>query len=256
MNGPDSGMVVCTNVQKSYPVGNDRHTVLDGVNLRLHEGEFVCLLGPSGCGKTTLLNCIAGFVVVDDGTIEVSGRTVDGPGADRGVVFQDHALFPWFTVRDNVEMGPRLRGASRVERRHISDRYLDLVGLVDKASLYPGQLSGGMKQRVGIARALANAPRVLLMDEPFGALDAMTRQQMQRDLLEIWQTERKTVVFVTHDVQEAAYLADRIVVMAAKPGRIRAVVNVSIPRPRHRTSPELFEIYRDLENLLHPSSEL
>lgn len=253
--GGGTAMVVCAGVHKSYPTASGNGVVLDGVDLRLTEGEFVCLLGPSGCGKTTLLNCIAGFVSVDSGSIQVGGREVDGPGSDRGMVFQDHALFPWFTVRDNVETGPRLRGVDRRARREISQRYLSLVGLADKGDLYPSQLSGGMKQRVGIARALANSPRVLLMDEPFGALDAMTRQQMQRDLLDIWSAERKTVIFVTHDVQEAAYLADRIVVMAADPGRVREVVQVDQQRPRSRTSTESFEIYRLLEGLLHPVEE-
>lgn len=245
------GTVTCIGARKQYGL----NVVLDDVDLAIKPGEFVCLLGPSGCGKTTLLNCIAGFTPLDSGSVNVGDRTVRGPGADRGVVFQDHGLFPWLTVRENVETGPRLSHASKAQRAAISDRYLEMVHLSGKGDLYPSQLSGGMKQRVGIARALANEPKVLLMDEPFGALDAITRQRMQDELLDIWRDTGTTVVFVTHDVAEAAYLADRVVVMAANPGRIERIVSVELDRPRSRTTSDFSELVRELETLLHPTTE-
>ncbi len=237
-------------VHKSYvDVGVDL-TALEGISLSVRAGEFVCLLGPSGCGKTTLLNCIAGFVRPTSGTILLNGEPVQGPGADRGVVFQEHGLLPWYTVAQNIGLGPRIRNVSAAEIDEAVRTYVALVGLDGFERRFPAQLSGGMKQRVGIARALANRPEALLMDEPFGALDAQTRQTMQEELLKIWERERKTIVFVTHSIPEAIYLADRIIVMSPRPGRIQAIVPVEIPRIRDRTSAEFGTLYREIEDLL------
>ncbi len=220
------------------------------VSLDLAERSFTCLLGPSGCGKSTLLNVIAGFVEPTTGRVLVDGREVVRPGADRGVVFQEYALFPWRTAAENVEFGPLMRGLARPERRRTAERYLGLVGLGEHGSKYPAELSGGMKQRVAIARALANDPSVLLMDEPFGALDAQTREVMQEELLRIWQQDKKTVVFVTHSISEAVFLADRIVVMGTRPGRIKEVIDVPLDHPRERSTPEFVALERALKGLV------
>jgi len=230
-------------VHKRYVDAGVALTALEGISISIRSGECICLLGPSGCGKTTLLNCIAGFVRPTSGT-------VTGPGADRGVVFQEHGLLPWYTVAKNVGLGPRIRKLSATEIDEAVRTYVALVGLGGFERRFPAQLSGGMKQRVGIARSLANRPEALLMDEPFGALDAQTRQTMQEELLKIWERERKTIVFVTHSIPEAIYLADRIVVMTARPGRIQAVVPVEIPRIRDRASAEFGALYRTIEELL------
>ncbi len=205
---------------------------LDDVTVEIDDAHFVCIVGASGCGKSTLLNIMAGLIRPTAGTIEVGGRPVEGPGADRGMVFQSYTLFPWLKVRENVEFGPALKGASKEERRRTADRLLEEMGLVEFARAYPRELSGGMKQRVAIARALANDPQVLLMDEPFGALDALTRAGAQRFLTEIWEQHRRTIAFVTHDIDEAIYLGDTVYVMSRRPGRIREVVQVDISRPR------------------------
>jgi NitT/TauT family transport system ATP-binding protein len=222
------------------------------VDLVVQHGEFICIVGPSGCGKSTILNCIAGLVVPTAGQVLVDGVPVVGPGRDRGMVFQEHGLFPWMTVGENVGFGPRLRGIEKPERASIVEKYLALVGLGGWEQRFPGELSGGMKQRVGIARALANAPEILLLDEPFGSLDALTRDLMQDELLNIWQTEKVTCIFVTHSIAEAVFLADRIVVMSARPGHIKTVLKVTAARRRDRTSPEFSEIYRTAEQLLAP----
>jgi ABC-type nitrate/sulfonate/bicarbonate transport system ATPase subunit len=226
------------------------HEVLRGISLDISDGEFVCLLGPSGCGKTTLLNAIAGFIFPSDGKLMVSGHEVRGPGVDRGVVFQEYALFPWFTVEQNVQYGPRLAGADREALRTISEHYLELVGLSRFKRHYPNQLSGGQRQRVAIARALAAKPEILLLDEPFGALDAMTREALQEELVRIWEAERRTCVFVTHSISEAIFLAETIVVMQAQPGRIGAVLRNNVPRPRERTSDIYFSMYRKVDEAL------
>lgn len=223
---------------------------LQGVDLDVSEGEFLCLLGPSGCGKTTLLNAIAGFVHPSEGTLAVDGHALAGPGPDRGMVFQEYGLFPWFTVAENVQYGPRLKGVRGADLHRISDHYLELVHLRQFADRYPNQLSGGMRQRVAIARALANQPSILLMDEPFGALDAMTRETLQDELIGIWERERRTCVFVTHSIAEAVYLADRVAVMAAGPGRIDEVLTIDLPRPRERASDAFFAYYRRIDALL------
>ena len=223
---------------------------LQGVDLDLAPNSFTCLLGPSGCGKSTLLNMIAGFAEPSTGQVLVDGQAVSGPSADRGVVFQEYALFPWRTALDNVAFGPMLRGRSRAEQRDIARRYLALVGLAGHEDKYPGNLSGGMKQRVAIARALANDPSVLLMDEPFGALDAQTREVLQEELLSIWETHRKTVVFVTHSISESIFLADRIVVMATRPGSVKEVIDVELPRPRDRSEPAFIALERHIKQLV------
>lgn len=228
-------------VSKSFTPGA---SALRGVDLALAENSFTCLLGPSGCGKSTLLNMIAGFLPPSTGRILVDGTPVQGPSADRGVVFQEYALFPWRTAAQNVAFGPMLRRLGRAEQARIAERYLDLVGLAGHGAKFPTELSGGMKQRVAIARALANNPSVLLMDEPFGALDAQTREILQEELLRIWQHERKTVVFVTHSISEALFLADRVVIMATRPGAVKEVIDVDLPQPRDRTSPAFLALER------------
>jgi NitT/TauT family transport system ATP-binding protein len=211
---------------------SERRLVLDRISLDVPGGQFVCVLGPSGCGKSTLLNVLAGFVTPTSGRASVDGDPISGSGADRGVVFQNPTLFPWKTVLANVSLGPLLAGAGAAEAERIGRTLLARIGLSPRAESFPSQLSGGMQQRVGIARALANNPRVLLMDEPFGALDAQTRSMMQRVLLDVWGEFGVTVIFVTHEIDEAVVLADRILVMSACPGRIIDDIPVSIGRPR------------------------
>lgn len=224
--------------------------VLDRVSLAVADGEFVCLIGPSGCGKTTLLNAVAGFIAPSAGEVVADGNPVRGPGRERGMVFQEYALFPWFTVAENVGYGPKLRGVRGERLAAITERYLSLVQLPHAADRYPRQLSGGMRQRVALARALASNPDVLLMDEPFGALDALTRETMQDELLRIWEVERRTCLFVTHSLGEAIFLADRIVVLASHPGRIAGTFEIALPRPRNRTAPDFFELLRSLSDTL------
>lgn len=208
------------------------------VNLDVADGEFVCLLGPSGCGKTTILRMAAGLDTPTGGELFLDGRKIEGVNKECGFVFQEYVLFPWRTVKENIEFGPEVKGKDINERERISHHYIDLVGLKGFENHYPHELSGGMKQRVGIARAYANNPKLLLMDEPFGALDAQTRNLMQGELLRIWETEHISALFVTHSVDEAVYLADRVVVLSARPGTVREIFNVNILRPRVRTSPE------------------
>jgi NitT/TauT family transport system ATP-binding protein len=216
-----------------FPSKGSGFMALKDVSIEVRASEIVILVGPSGCGKSTLLNTVAGLIAPSDGRILVEGEPVVGPGRDRGMVFQAYTLFPWLRVRKNVEFGMKLNGVSAGERREAAVRYLDLVGLSDAANRYPFQLSGGMRQRVAIARSLANAPKVLLMDEPFGALDAQTRVLMQQLLLDVWERSRMTILFVTHDIEEAVFLGDRVYVMDANPGRIATEIAVDIPRPRH-----------------------
>jgi NitT/TauT family transport system ATP-binding protein len=218
------------------------------VDLDIGEGEFVCLLGPSGCGKSTLLNAIAGFQPLASGSIAVDGQTISGPSIERGIVFQSsEALFPWLTVRQNVEYGPRMRGGSQAKCREQSDHYLALVGLAHVADRLPAQLSGGMRQRVQIARVLANEPSTVLMDEPFGALDAQTRLIMQSEISRIWRATRPTVIFVTHDIGEALLLADRVVTMSAGPAAgLKRVVAVDVEHPRDLADPRMVRLFREL----------
>lgn len=207
-------------VGQHFTVGGTRVDALSGVSLSVHPGEFVTIAGPSGCGKTTLLRLLAGFQRPSAGEVLVGGAPVTAPGSDRGVVFQSPNLFPWLTVRGNVELGPRLRGVRRAQRRAEATRYLELVGLADFADHRPYELSGGMQQRCQIARVLVNSPSIVLMDEPFGALDALTRERLQGELLEIWRATGQTILFITHSVDEAVYLGSRVLVMSPRPGRI------------------------------------
>jgi NitT/TauT family transport system ATP-binding protein len=223
------GHIEIRNVAVSFGRGAEVHRAVTETSLEIAPGEFVCLLGPSGCGKSTLLNCIAGYVRPSAGSVLVDGEAVKEPGPDRGMVFQQYSLFPWKTIRDNIAFGPKIAGR---DSDAIANTFLEMVGLTKFAKKYPAELSGGMQQRVGIARALANYPSVLLMDEPFGALDAQTRLMMQENLLKIWSEFGITVVFVTHDVDEAIFLADRVLVMSASPGSIIADMRVTLGRPR------------------------
>jgi NitT/TauT family transport system ATP-binding protein len=221
-----------TNLSKTYfdPYAGTKVTAVHDVSLSVKAGEFVSIVGPSGCGKTTILNMIAGFMPVTGGEIRVGGNPVKGPGPDRGVVFQNFALFPWKTVLDNVAFGPKMRGIGKAEREKIAHEYLALAKLTEAAGRYPTELSGGMQQRVGVVRALANEPDVLLMDEPFASVDAQTRMTLQEELTRIWQEKRSTVIFITHDVPEAVFLADRVVVLSK--GRVLKELTVNLPRPR------------------------
>jgi NitT/TauT family transport system ATP-binding protein len=219
-------------LRKAYPRDGRTIEVLDLAQLRVADGEFVTVVGPSGCGKSTLLHVLGGFIPGDSGEIRVHGRAVVGPGPDRGMVFQEFSLFPWRTVSGNVGWGLEVRGTPRAERAAVVDRYLELTGLSEFRDHLPAELSGGMKQRVALARVLAFDPEVLLMDEPFGALDAQTRETMQEELTRLWERTGKTIVFVTHDIDEAVYLGDRVVVLTARPGRIREEVKIDLPRPR------------------------
>jgi len=210
--------------------------VLDGLDLQVRDGEFLCILGPSGCGKTTLLRIIAGLEKADRGTITLDGRALDTPNPRVGMVFQEYALFPWRNVLQNITFGREIAGVPEEEREREARAYLELLGLKRFEKSYPHELSGGMRQRVALARTLINNPSIILMDEPFGALDAQTRNHLQGELLKIWDRERKTILFVTHSVDEAVYLADRVVVMSARPGKIKEVHPIELSRPRVRTS--------------------
>jgi ABC-type nitrate/sulfonate/bicarbonate transport system ATPase subunit len=218
---------------------------LEPIDLAIPENDFVCILGPSGCGKSTLLRIVAGLDRPSQGAVALDGRPVSGPGADRGVVFQSYTLFPWLTVLENVCFGLREKGLPKAQQREIAHAFLGKVGLTGFENHYPKQLSGGMQQRTAIARALANGPEILLLDEPFGALDNQTRALMQELLLKIWEAERKTVLFVTHDIDEAIFMGSRVLVMSARPGRIKADIAIPLPHPRHytmKTTPEFSEL--------------
>ena len=237
--------LVCTGIRKTYGAV----TALDSIDLSVAPGEFVALLGPSGCGKSTLLNLVAGFEIPTAGNLQVFGETPHKPGPDRAVVFQESALFPWLRVWDNVTFSPRLAGKPRAAYEADARKFLDLVGLTGFEQHYPDQLSGGMKQRVGLARCLLMQPRLFLMDEPFGALDAQTRLAMQELLLHVWDTMKRTVIFITHDIDEAIFLADTVYVMSARPGRIRSRNPVNLPRPRDidmLTDPAFNTLRRDI----------
>ena len=233
-------------------------TALEQVSFEVPDQQFAVLVGPSGCGKSSLLYLTAGLAEPTSGEIYVGGKQVDGPGADRGMVFQGYTLFPWLTVRKNIEFGLKRRGVPAAERKETVEYYLNEVGLLRFADNYSKQLSGGMMQRVAIARALANDPQILLMDEPFGALDSQTRLQMQQLLLKVWEHSKKTVLFVTHDIDEAILLGDRIFVMGARPGRIKEVLDVPIGRPRNLDmvmDPDFIRMKRNIFHLLHDTPE-
>jgi NitT/TauT family transport system ATP-binding protein len=235
------------------------HLALSDISLTIEDGAFVSILGPSGCGKSTLLYIVGGFVNPTQGAARVKGRAITGPGPDRGPVFQEFALFPWKSVLGNVMYGPRQQGVKREEAEAQSRALLEMVGLKGFEDFYPKELSGGMKQRVALARTLAYHPEVLLMDEPFGALDAHTRTRLQNDLLNIWERDRKTVLFVTHSVDEAVFLSDKVVMMTRSPGRIRQIVDIDLPRPRRRTELLLDPRYQkylvEIERMFDDSGE-
>lgn len=240
---------------KVFGEGEDEVTALRDIRFDVHRREFICVIGPSGCGKSTLIRILAGLDDPTSGRVLLDGTPVDGPSPERGMVFQGYTLFPWLTVKRNVMFGLQMTGHGATSAESEALQWIDLVGLEKFADAYPSELSGGMKQRVAIARALANRPRILLMDEPFGALDAQTRSQMQSYLLQIWQNVDVTVLFITHDLDEAIYLADRIVVLGAHPGRVLEVVEVPVPRPRHPDQyldPKFLAAKKRLEALIHP----
>jgi NitT/TauT family transport system ATP-binding protein len=239
--------------------GKQAFETLQDVSISIFPGEFVCLLGPSGCGKSTLLGSLAGHIAPSRGRILLDGEPIRGPHPDRGLVFQHHTLFPWKKVWDNVAFGLKMKGIARSERRHRAIELLELVGLAGFENSYPSQLSGGMQQRVEIARVLINHPRVMLMDEPFGALDAQTRLKMQELLLDVWSRIETTIVFITHDIDEALFLADRILVMSPRPGRIIEEIRLDFARPRQTelvTSPEFMQLKRHCLELLHPQGNV
>ncbi|MGN1191002.1 MAG: ABC transporter ATP-binding protein [Candidatus Ornithospirochaeta sp.] len=246
-------------VKKEFVNHQGNKTIaLNGVDLNIFENEFVCVVGPSGCGKTTLLNILAGLEKATGGKVVMNGEEIVGPGNDRGVIFQQYALFPWLTVRQNISYGLKFkvvvdeetgntRHLNKEEKREIVDKYIKMVNLSDFADSYPKELSGGMKQRVAIARGYAISPEVLLMDEPFGALDAQTRAQLQEDLLATWDKEKKTCFFITHDVEEAVLLASRVVVMSARPGRVKEIIDIDLPYPRNQAT-KLLPAFNELKN--------
>lgn len=245
------------NAEKTFLQNGKNFTAFTDVSLSIDKGEFVCLLGPSGCGKSTLLNTIAGFSPITSGSIRIDNKEIKEPSADNVMIFQNYGLFPWRTVQKNVEFGLESKKITKEERRKIADKYIHLVGLENFKKSHPHQLSGGMQQRVSIARALAVDPKIIFMDEPFGALDAITRMKLQDDILSISKQEKKTIIFVTHDIEEAVFLADRIVIMTPNPGKIKCVVTVPLKGHRERTASDFLQI-RDkifeLFNMKHDES--
>jgi ABC-type nitrate/sulfonate/bicarbonate transport system ATPase subunit len=250
VSNAQTDLLTVRGVTKRFAVGDDEIEALAPVDLAIPKGEFVCMIGASGCGKSTLLRIIAGFEEPTTGDVSIDGKVIAGPGSDRGMVFQDYALFPWMTVRQNISFGPRQRQLPRAEIDRTTDEFVRMVGLERFADRYPNQLSGGMKQRVAIARVLANDANILLMDEPFGALDALTREQLQNELLQIWKRTGVTTIFVTHSVEEAVLLAGRVLVMSAGPGRIDSDFRIELPRPRDVSSPEFNALRRDIARRL------
>jgi ABC-type nitrate/sulfonate/bicarbonate transport system ATPase subunit len=246
-----NGVVEIKNVRKTFPRNDGTEiVVLDDVDLTFESAEFVSLIGPSGCGKSTLLRLIAGLASPDSGTISLDGVKITKPGYERGLVFQDPTLFPWMTIYENIAYGPRSRGVYKAEKRHIPD-FFRLVGLCGFEKSYPHHLSGGMAQRAALARVLVNRPKVLLLDEPLGALDAFTRMNMQDEILSIWQKQRMTTVMVTHDVDEAVYMATRIVVMSARPAKIERIIRVEKEYPRQRDDGDFLELRAEILRILH-----
>ena len=243
-------------LEKAYGTGEKRHVVFDHVDLEIHRREFITVIGPSGCGKSTFVRIVAGLDEATAGDILLDGHPVAGPGPDRGMVFQGYTLFPWLTVKRNVMFGLEMRGKSPSSAEAEARQWIDMVGLAKFENAYPHELSGGMKQRVAIARALANEPRILLMDEPFGALDALTRCKMQNYLLQIWKKVDVTILFITHDLDEAIYLSDRILVLGTNPGGVREVIENPVPRPRsveQLLTPEFLALKARLDELIHGS---
>ena len=254
MAGENLTKLKIDNVYKEYQGRNGKTIALNGVSLDIKENEFICVVGPSGCGKSTLLNIIAGLLEPTSGTVTLDGKVIEGTGVERGVVFQQYALFPWRTVLKNVMFPLEMKKVPKAEAEAIARKYIKSVGLEGFEKSFPKELSGGMKQRVAIARAYAANPEVLLLDEPFGALDAQTRVQLQSELLETWEKERKTCFFITHDVDEAVILAQRVIIMSARPGRIKKIVDIDIPYPRTqatKTDPRFLELKSEIWNQVY-----
>ncbi|GAA5166751.1 ABC transporter ATP-binding protein [Viridibacterium curvum] len=252
-----TGWIRVEDLSVRFTTRTEEVVAIDRASIDVKPGEFVTLIGPSGCGKSTLLNVVAGFLKASSGSVTVDGEAINGPSVQRGVVFQQYSLFPWLTVRQNVEFGMKMKGVGRSTREASARTLLGLAGLLAFENHYPDQLSGGMKQRVGIVRALATSPQVLLMDEPFGALDAQTRVVMQEILTNMWQKFRLSVLFITHDIDEAVFLSDRIYVMTARPGRIKAEIRIDLPRPRTAamtSSPEFITYVQQLRQLIREES--
>lgn len=253
-----SSKILAEHIDKIYTSGKKSTKAIEDVSIDIQDNDFVCIVGPSGCGKSTLLRMLAGLDFPSAGNIIIDDRKVTGPGPDRGMVFQTYTLFPWMTVEDNIKFGLKLKKLPKDEQQEIADRYLDIIGLKKFAKSYPKELSGGMKQRVAIARALANKPEVLLMDEPFGALDPHTKSMMQLLMREIWEKEHPTVVFITHDIDEAVFLADKIYVMSARPGKVIKEVNVYLPHKRRlelKDTPEFINIRKGINDLLYSANQ-
>jgi NitT/TauT family transport system ATP-binding protein len=251
------GLVELRDVSLVFGTGKGSVTALDHVSIDVQPGEFVSMIGPSGCGKSSLLGIVAGFTRATSGRVTLDGVPIKKPGPERGVVFQQYSLLPWLSVRKNVEFGLRMKGVDKAEREDTARRLLSLAGLRAFEQHYPDQLSGGMKQRIGIVRALATNPEVLLMDEPFGALDTQTRAVMQEILTDMWQQFRTSVLFITHDIEESLFLSDRVYVMTARPGRVKAEIKVNLPRPRTAemtSTPEFAELVRTLKGLIRDES--
>lgn len=246
-------MIDCVNVGKTFKTPDGNHEVVRNLNFSAKENEFLVLFGPGQCGKTTIINMIAGFEDATEGQVLAGGNKVEKPDVSRGVVFQSISLFPWMTTMGNVEYGLKIKGVKKEERRKSAQKYIDLVGLGGFENSFPIQLSGGMKQRVGIARAYCNEPEVLLMDEPFGALDAQTRYMMQEELQRIWSAEKRTVIFVTNNIEEAIYLADRIIVLTNCPATIKKEYVIDLPRPRNLVSEEFLALRKEITGILDSS---
>lgn len=253
-----SSKIIAEHIDKVYTSGKKKTTAIEDVSIDIQDNDFVCIVGPSGCGKSTLLRMLAGLDFPSAGEIVVNDKKVSGPGADRGMVFQTYTLFPWMTVEDNIKFGLKIKKMPKEEQQTIADKYLDIIGLKKFAKSFPKELSGGMKQRVAIARALANQPEVLLMDEPFGALDPHTKAMMQLLMREIWEKEHPTIVFITHDIDEATFLANKIYVMSARPGKVIKEVNVYLPHKRElelKDTQEFIKIRKDINDLLYSANE-
>lgn len=253
-----SSKIMAEHIDKVYVSGKKSTKAIEDASIDIQDNDFVCIVGPSGCGKSTLLRMLAGLDFPTAGDIIVNDKKVSGPGPDRGMVFQTYTLFPWMSVEDNIKFGLKIKKLPKEEQQAITDRYLEIIGLTKFAKAYPKELSGGMKQRVAIARALANQPEVLLMDEPFGALDPHTKSMMQLLMREIWEKEHPTVVFITHDIDEAVFLSNKIYVMSARPGRIIKEVNVYLPHKRElelKDTPEFIRIRKSINDLLYSANE-
>lgn len=251
-------MLETKNLSQIFRHGNTERVVLNNINLSIHKREFICVIGPSGCGKSTLSRVVAGLDDFHSGEVRVEGQKVQGPSSERGMVFQGYTLFPWKTVKENVMFGPLMKGVSPTRAEEMAREWINIIGLEKYENQFPHELSGGMKQRVAIARALVNEPKILLMDEPFGALDPYTRQKMQKHLMDLWQNIDITIMFVTHDMDEAILLADRIVALKANPGEIKEIIEVNLPRPRSLDlihSPEFKQLRQQVDQLVHAQEE-